>query len=130
METNGKVIEITDAGVVVEVQRVSACTGNCKDCAGCETKKMWITAYTELTVHPGDRVHLVSDRGAVLLGLFVLFILPLLLPTSVYLITANSGFGGWFAAAALVVALLLVWYLSRSKWYLKKTKPQIIDVLD
>ncbi len=129
LETEGFVISKNGDNAVVEIQRVSACTGDCKDCAGCETKKMQVTVHTDFDVLPGERVKISSEERSVLFGLFVVFIVPLLLPLMGYLLAANSGFGGWFAAAGLVVSLVLIRQLSRSRWYLKKTQPIIVKVI-
>ena len=56
---------------VVEIRRVSACSGNCKDCAGFDTKRMQASVYTELAVSAGDRVRIASEEKPVLFGLFV-----------------------------------------------------------
>lgn len=129
LETEGFVISSSGNSAVVEIQRVGACTGNCKDCAGCETPKMQVSVYSELNVQPGDRVLISAEEKPVLFGMFVLFILPLLLPMILYFSAAKSGFGGWFAGAGLLASLILIWWLSRSKWYLKKTRPTIIEVI-
>lgn len=122
-------MSVDGENAVVEIQRVSACTGDCKDCAGCETKKMQITAQAMLQVKVGDRVRVVSEGKSVLFGMFVLFILPLFLPAVSYLLTAKSGFGIWFALGTLILAIILIWLLSRSSWYLKRTYPQIVEVM-
>ncbi len=129
METVGTILSIDGSLAVVDVKRISGCTGDCKDCAGCETKSVQVSAYTDLDVSIGDQVRIASDRNAVLFGLFVLFILPLFVPTVMYFLTAGSGMGGWFAGGALVLVLLFIWQLSRSPWYLKKTRPYIVEVL-
>ena len=122
-------MSVDGENAVVEIQRVSACTGDCKDCAGCETKKMQITAQAMLQVKVGDRVRVVSEGKSVLFGMFVLFILPLFLPAVSYLLTAKSGFGIWFALGTLILVIILIWLLSRSSWYLKRTYPQIVEVM-
>lgn len=122
-------MSVNGTNAVVEIQRVSACTGDCKDCVGCETKKMQITAQTKIKVAVGDRVRIVSEGKSVLFGMFVLFILPLFLPTVSYLLSAKSGFGIWFALGTLVLVIILIWRLSRSSWYLKRTQPQIVEVM-
>ena len=129
LETEGIVLSGNGSIATVEIQRVSACTGECKDCAGCETKKMQVSVYTELDVSAGDRVRIASEEKPILFGLFVLFILPLVVPVTVYLLAAKSGLGGWFAAGALALVLVLIWRLSKSRWYLKKTQPKIIEVI-
>ncbi len=129
MDTEAKVLQVDGPSVTVEVLRQSACSGECKDCSGCSVKSMKIAAFCDVLVVPGDRVIVSSRKDAVLFGMFIVFILPLILPVVVYLLTAKSGFGIWFAAIALIVALLLIWLLSKSEWYLKKTQPRVIRVI-
>lgn len=129
MDTEGKVLQVNGPFVTVEVLRRSACTGECKDCSGCAAKSMHITAFCDLPIQPGDRVLVSSSKEAVLFGMFTVFILPLILPVAVYLLTAKSGFGILFATVAVIVALLLIWLLSKSKWYLKKSQPRVVRVI-
>lgn len=129
LETEGVVLSKNGFEAIVEIQRVNACTGNCKDCAGCETKKMQVAVYTDLAVVSGDRVRIFSEEKPVLFGLFVVFIVPLILPVLAYLLTVKSGLGGCFAVGGLALSLVLIWRLNRSRWYFKKTQPRIIEVI-
>ncbi len=129
MTANGVVLSCNQNFVTVEIRRNSACTGNCTDCAGCSTPKMQVCVYTEQPVSPGDRVVVRSNRRAVLFGLFVLFIFPLLLPTAIYFLTVKSGFGGWFALVAVAVSIFIIWRMSKAQWFLKRIQPQIVEVL-
>lgn len=129
LDTEGKVVCIDGASAVVEVIRRGACGGNCADCSGCQEQVMQVEVLAEIPVSPGDRVLISSDQKPILLGLFTVFILPLLLPIGVYLLTMQTGLGGLYAALAVIVAIILIWSLSKSKWYLKKTKPRILRVI-
>lgn len=129
LETEGKVLTVNGSKAVVEIKRKSACSGNCVDCSGCTEQSMHAEVYTELSVKPGDWVCVSSEPKSALFGLFVLFILPLFLPAAVYLLTANSGFGGLFAAIAAVAAVLLIWLLSKSRWFLERTKPKVVSII-
>ena len=129
LETEGIVIGKDGGAAIVEIQRVSACTGNCRDCAGCETKKMCVTALAETEVSVGDYVKVSTENRSVLFGMFVVFLLPLFLPVLAYAVTFKTGFGGWFALFAFALSLILIWLLSRSHWYLKITQPKIIEVI-
>ena len=84
---------------------------------------------TKYFVEPGDRVIIASEQKPILFGLFIVFILPLLLPVVVYLLTVNSGFGGWFAGFSAFAAIALIWGLSKSRWFLEQTKPRIKRVI-
>ncbi len=129
MDTEGKVICINGTSAVVEVIRRGACGGNCTDCSGCKEQVMQVEVLAEIPVSPGDRVLISSEQQPILWGLFIVFILPLLLPVGVYLLTMQTGFGGLYAALAVIVAIILIWSLSKSSWYLKKTKPYILRVI-
>ncbi len=120
---------INGTSAVVEVIRRGACGGNCTDCSGCKELSMQVEVLAEIPASPGDRVLISSKQQPILLGLFVVFILPLLLPVGVYLLTMQTGFGGLYATLAVIVAIILIWSLSKSSWYLKKTKPHIIRVI-
>ena len=128
--TEGLVLYRDNRSAVVEIQRASVCTGNCTDCAGCETQKMQVRVYTELEVSSGDRVRISSEGKPILFGFFVVFIMPLVLPLLTYGLTVKSGFGGWGALGGLLISLVLIWQLSRSSWYLKKARPKIIEVIE
>lgn len=129
METQGRVLRAEGSAAVVEIQRKSACSGNCTDCSGCAEQAVEITVLAEFPVSPGDRVTVSSAKSPVLFGLFVLFILPLVLPLGAYLLTMNSGFGGWFAAAAALLAVVMIRLLSKSRWFLEQTRPKIVNVI-
>lgn len=129
MDTEARVLKVNGPSVTVEVLRQSACSGECKDCSGCSIKSMQINAFSDLAVQPGDRVLLSSKKEPVLFGMFIVFILPLVLPLVAYLLMEKSGLGIWFAVIALILALLFIWLLSKSKWYLKKTQPQVIRII-
>ena len=129
MDTEAKVLRIDAPFVMVEVLRQSACSGECKDCSGCSAKSMQVKAFCDLSVEVGDRVSVSSPKEYVLLGMFVVFILPLILPVVAYMLAAKSGFGILFAAVALVFSLVAIWLLSKSKWYLKKTQPRVVRII-
>jgi len=129
LETHGKVLRIEDSKVLVEVKRKSACSGECKDCSGCEARPIITSAVADTSVLPGQWVLLSSDHSAVLLGMFAVFILPLILPLAVYLITMQSQFALLFAGIALCIAIILIWFLKKSKWFLARTMPRVIKIL-
>lgn len=129
MEAEGKVLSFQEKTAMVEIIRKSACSGNCGDCSGCEERAMRVSVYSEFLLKTGDLVLIQSNQSSVLLGLFVVFVLPMVLPLIVYFLTAGTGIGGFFAAGSVVVAIVLIWLLSKSKWYLKKSQPCVVRVI-
>ena len=129
METEGKIIQLNGRLATVEIRRKGACGDSCVSCTGCNAQIMQIQAYSELPLKVGDWVIVSSAQKPVLLGMFVLFILPLILPVLVYLLTRQTGFGGLFALLAVCLSLLLIWRLGKSSWYLEKTRPGIKGVI-
>lgn len=91
---------------------------------------MEVAVYAAVSVLPGDRVMVSSEQKPVLFGLFVLFILPLILPAFVYVLTMNSGLGGLFAGFAALASVAMIWQLNKSKWFLEQTKPKITGVIE
>lgn len=89
--------------------------------------EVWV--YTDFRLKPGDWVAVESEQKPVLFGLFMLFIFPLILPVVAYLLAMKSGFGVWFAIAGAVIAVALIWLLSKSRWFLERTKPKVISVI-
>ena len=129
MQTIGTVVSLDELKAQIEVQRIGACTGNCKDCSGCETKKMHITVDAIPELEIGARVRMLSNTNAVLGGYFLVFILPLIIPVSAYLLTWKSGHGGWISLLAVFITFGFVFLLNKSKRFLKKMQPQIIEVI-
>lgn len=129
METQGKVLRVDGSTVCVEVKRQSACTGECKDCSGCEVRPMEVTAISDIAVSVGDWVLLGSEQGSVLFGMFAVFILPLVLPLCTYLVFAGSAMVWMFTVFAFAAAIALIWALSKSKWFLARTTPRVIEIL-
>ncbi len=130
MEAEGKVLKVSGKQAVVRIIRKSACSGNCVDCSGCREQSVEISVYSQIPVSEGDNVKISSEGNAVFLGLFVLFILPMIFPLAVYLLTAHSSMAIYLTIAAALLSIVLIWLLSKSKWFLGKTKPRIIAVND
>ena len=86
-------------------------------------------AYAPIEVSEGDRVILESDSKSILLGMFIVFILPLVLPVAAYMLLSGGTWGILAAAIGLVLAILLIALLSKSSWYIKKTQPRITRVI-
>lgn len=128
----GKIKAVTKQGVTVSVIRKGACGDNCSMCGSCNAQTVDVVANCELDVRVGDAVELSSSDTAVIGGMFCLFILPILLPLSAYLLlsTMLGSVMGWVGAGvALVVCLLLIRALSKSTAYLEKSRPSIIRIV-
>lgn len=129
VETIGTVVSLHESKAEIEVQRVGACTGSCKDCSGCETKKMYITVDVPDYLKIGDRVRIFSSTRAVLLGYFIIFIIPIIVPATVYLLTSNGGLRILFTLLAVILSTSLVLILNKSKKFSKRIQPRFIEVI-
>ena len=129
LEAKGKVLRVDGAVVTVEVARRSACSGDCKDCSGCTEQPFETTALTDMPVSIGDFVLLRSRHGAALVGMFVVFILPLLLPVAVYLFALPFEFAWILALIVLCTTLMFIWFLSKNKRFLAYVKPRVVEIL-
>lgn len=88
MKQKGKVISADGDYARVEVMRTSACVG-CSQQEGCIAckKKIESTAYNPLGAKQGDTVTLESRSSTVLFYALLVFVLPLVLTISAYLIS-------------------------------------------
>lgn len=132
MNQIGKVAEITTDGVVVTVARKGACGDNCAMCGSCRVENVRVDAICTLDVKVGDTVELSSSTWAVILGLLCLFVLPIFLPLTGYIIFSAwvSSACGWIVAAVgLAVSIVIIWRLSHSKKYLSMTRASVARVI-
>lgn len=132
MQQIGIVKSINEQTATVKIIRKSACSGNCSGCTGCDLKYIEVDAICNIKVLPGQKVMLYSTSSYILLGLFCLFIIPIAIPvfTYIFLSTVNTILAGVCAFLSFVFCGFIVYKLSRSKKYLKMTKPKIISILD
>lgn len=104
--------------------RQSACSGDCHKCAGCGAveQKLLIIAQNPIGAKPGETVRLRSDSGPVLLGAAILYLMPLVLFLTGYLLlyTRNLGFLGGLVGFLAGVLLAVVY----DRKVAKKKKPQ------
>ena len=126
LEAEGKVLSINQKCAVVEVLRKSACSGKCDGCSTCTAQPIRVEALIKTPVSVGDTVVVSSEKTAVLIGIFILFMVPLLLPIGFYLIFANSALAIPGVLFAVLCSILLIVALARNKNFLEKTKPAII----
>ena len=104
--------------------RQSACSGDCHKCAGCGAveQKLLITAQNPIGAKPGETVRLRSESGPVLLGAAILYLIPLFLFLTGYLLLYNRDLGFWGGLAGFAIGVLLAVVYDRK--VAKKKKPQ------
>lgn len=100
--------------VEIAVKRVSACSHNCADCAGCasmiHTPEVTAVAQDEMGAQVGQQVTVESASKSVLWYAFLLYLLPFagLFGTAVGLQRFGEGIAAGGAVAAFVGVLVLV----------------------
>ena len=129
METEGKIISQNGQTTVVEIRRKGACGDSCAHCSGCSAQLMQIEAVCPFSVEKGDWVLISSARGPVFFGLFILFLVPLLLPLSIYLIFSGSGLEMWFSILSVMISISLIIALNKSGRFRAASAPKVIDVI-
>lgn len=97
--------------VEISVKRVSACSHNCADCAGCasmiHTPEVTAVAQDEMGARAGQQVTVESASKPVLWYAFLLYLLPFvaLFAAAVVLQGQGDGIAAGGAVAAFVAAL-------------------------
>ena len=102
--------------------RESACSGDCHKCAGCgaQEQKMLLTVQNPIGAKAGDMVRIESATGPVLKAAAMLYMLPLLLFLTGYLVGEHLlAQGPLFGVIGIIAGLVLVKcydrHLSRKK---------------
>jgi len=129
MEREGFVIRAEGPNVTVRFRRISGCGENCAHCNACNGQYEDLELQTNMKLAAGDKVTVASSQSAVYLGLFCLFVLPVILPLTVFIaFSALIGqTAGWIAAgAALVLCVACVLLLNRSRSFRERTRPRIV----
>ncbi len=131
MKEKGKVILIGEDEVTLSVIRKSSCGENCAHCNACTISNITVKAISEIDVCIGDVVEFESKTIYILIGLFTLFILPILLPLVFYLILLdiNKVIAVFTCGFMFIISLILIYKLSRSKRYIKLTTPTIKSII-
>lgn len=131
MTSIGKVIGLEKDKAIISVIRKGSCGDNCAMCNGCSNKQVEVKAFCDIEIKIGDMVEIESDSGLVYLGLFLLFIIPVVFPLCAYLFFLNISFLAAVITAtiALLISLSVVFYLSRYKPFLKKITPKVKNVI-
>ena len=98
-----------DETVEVEVQRVSACSGDCSKCGGCtelKTGPVTALAYSKIPVSVCVRVAVAGEFKQVMSIAFVVYIIPLILFFLFFGVFALLGFGEGFCSLAGAVGFI------------------------
>lgn len=132
MTNVGKVISIKDEYATISVKRKGACGDNCASCNGCSNSNIIVKAHCDIEVSVGDMVVISSTGKYVYIGLLALFLLPLIFPITMYLAFVNiSEFVSIIMSCiSLILSILVVFLLSKSKSYINKVTPKVISVID
>ena len=112
MEQLVRVLKINADGTAQVLHlRESACSGDCHKCSGCGAvqQKMLLTAQNPIGAKPGQAVVLRSETAPVLAAAAVLYLLPLVLFFTGYLVFeqlwSRGGLGGLLAfGLGLIIA--------------------------
>lgn len=64
MVQTGYVVELTESGAKVRVDRESACGGNCVSCKGCPASAVIVECTVAEEVNVGDEVELTMPNGS------------------------------------------------------------------
>ena len=107
-----------DQTVEVEVQRVSACGGDCSKCGGCselKTGPVTALAMSKIPVEVGDRVAVEGEFKQVMSIAFVVYIIPLLLFFLFFGVSALLGMGEGISSLCgglgfIAGVFLALWY--------------------
>ena len=129
MEREGFVIKAEGPNVTVRFQRISGCGENCAHCGACNGQYEDLELRTNMKLSAGDKVAVASSQNAVYFGLFCLFVLPVVLPLAVFIVFSVliGQTAGWISAgAALVLCVVCVLLLNRSRSFLERTRPRIV----
>lgn len=134
-QEQGLVVEVYDGLAKIKVGRHAECTS----CGACpSSRQVMVEAVNKIGAHPGQRVRFAMQEQNVLVGAFVVFVLPLLaaglgavagwLLAPSLSVSAAQGSAG-LALVALVLALGFVRYFDRRVARRQEMKPVIVEIL-
>ena len=92
-----------DQTVEIEVQRMSACSGDCSKCGGCselKTGPVTALALSKIPVKVGDRVAVQGEFKQVMSIAFIVYIIPLILFFLFFGVCALFGAGEGLSSLA------------------------------
>lgn len=129
MKNTGLVTEICDDKIKVRFIKESACGGNCASCGACNSKPVEILIKNTLGAKCGDKVEVESDTGKILFSAFLLYIVPLIILISVYLI-ANMFAKEIYSIILSVIAFFLSFLGIRNYGKKFKNETTLIRILE
>ena len=117
MREKGQIVEVEGDRIIVELDHKDGCA-NCSInhcCTSTSTPKRQLKLkHTGEVLHPGDWVEIETPAKSLLSAALLVFILPLIISTAVYIIVINlsSRFGlallSFFASFVLSIGLITV----------------------
>ena len=114
----------------VLVMRVSACTGDCKDCGGCaEQKPIYAEAANPLGAVPGSYVTLETETGAVLASALLVYFLPLVLFFTVYFLAQGLGAGSGLSAVMSAIGFAASFLIAK-RYDRARAKSPVCTIVD
>lgn len=131
MTALGKIKQINGTEALVSVVREGACGGNCASCSGCENRTVDVTVRCDIPVCVGELVEIASRSEYIYLGMIIVFLLPVVFPLLGYLIFSGISVTAAYIAAVTLfaAALIIVFGLSKSERYIKKSMPRVLRVV-
>lgn len=106
-----KVLKCEPDGMAqVACLRQSACSGDCHKCSGCGAveQTMLFTARNPIGARPGDMVTVESATGPLLKAAAVLYMLPLVLFITGYLVGMQWDLGGLVGGGAFALSIGII----------------------
>ncbi len=124
--------KIEDEKITISVVRKGSCGENCGMCHSCTAQKVLSRAFSDIDVKVGDTVEIESDTKSVLFTMFVVFLLPVVLPIVLYLsfVGINKILSYVAVGLGVIVAIVIMYLMSRSTLFIKKISPKIITVIN
>lgn len=107
---------LPDGRALLTVERRSACSGDCHRCSGCgaATETIRFAARNLIGAEPGAEVWVETESRPVLLSAALVYVLPLVLFLTVYLLASALGGRPLLpSAAAFAVGLAPAFWLDR-----------------
>lgn len=107
MEVTGSVLQLLDdRKILVQIQRTSACGGNCHSCGSCGGSASQIVAICPETVEVGDRVLLETSTNRYFFLSFLVFFVPIFVIVAGYLLLNRFYSENMSSVGAVVLGVL------------------------
>ena len=132
MREEGFIKTVSGDTCEVIVKRKTACGDNCASCsAACESKQHLCTAKNCVGAKVGDKVFVEMDSIKVLKSAFLVYILPILVFLTGFVLAKQYGLGeAWSALCAAAGSIIVFLCVSM---YAKKKKndylPYVIEII-